>query len=135
MSPWGSQRLNPKLGLLCASAMAIVTRCAQAVSGVPPDAVNLEFVLTDCWAAIYERADATARHNHFPCDLAAVVYLEAEENCAPIVFGDGVAVQPRPRTMIVFPGLLDHEVPATVGRRIIIAMNFHKKATFAPAAP
>jgi len=33
--------------------------------------------------------------------------------------------------LVMFPGILTHEVPATKGRRVVVAMNLHKHATFA----
>jgi hypothetical protein len=31
----------------------------------------------------------------------------------------------------MFPGILTNEVPATQGRRVVVAMNLHQQATFA----
>ena len=78
-------------------------------------------VVTDCWIAVYEEGDRTVRHNHFPADFGCVVYLEAEPGCAPLIFGGKTAHQPTPGSMVMFPGILDHEVPATPGRRVVVA--------------
>jgi hypothetical protein len=38
--------------------------------------------------------------------------------------------------MVMFPGILDHEVPATPGRRVVVAMNLAKRSTmFADSPP
>ncbi len=132
MSPWKSHRLHPLLQPLCQGATLIVEACARSIGQTGLADLNLELVITDCWGAIYEQADHTRRHNHFPADFAAVVYLEAAEGCAPLVFAGRTAVQPRAGSMLVFPGILDHEVPPTAGRRVVVAMNLHKKATFVP---
>lgn len=80
---------------------------------------------------IYEGSDYTKRHNHFPSDLSCVIYLEVDENSAPIIFSGRVAVQPKKNLMLMFPGILEHEVPQTTDRRVIVAMNLNKRATFA----
>lgn len=58
-----------------------------------------------------------------------MAYLEAEEKCAPLVFSGGFSVQPKPEMLIMFPGILDHEVPSNMGRRVVVAMNLHKRTT------
>jgi hypothetical protein len=134
MSPWKSHRLHPGLLPLCQAVTVIAESCAKATGGFHLADLNLRLAITDCWGAIYEAADTTLRHNHFPAEFAAVVYLEAEDGCAPIVFGGRMAVQPRPGSLLVFPGILDHEVPPTAGRRVVIAMNLHKVSAFVPPA-
>jgi hypothetical protein len=133
MSPWKSHLLNPKLQPLCDSVCLLANVAAEKIAGVDLAAYQMDFVVMDCWAAVYEHSDHAKRHNHFPADFSAVAYLEAEPGCAPIVFGGRVAVQPEPETLIMFPGLLDHEVPATAGRRSIVAFNLGKRALFGHA--
>jgi hypothetical protein len=58
------------------------------------------------------------------------VYLEVDESSAPIIFGGKLAIKPKPNMLVIFPGILMHEVPATEGRRIVIAMNMNKRALF-----
>jgi hypothetical protein len=130
MSPWKSHTLNPKLLPLCTSVTRIAGLGARGITGTELTQLNVDLVVTDCWGAVYETADSTSRHNHFPADFAAVVYLEADEGCAPIVFAGETRVQPRPGMLLLFPGILDHEVPENDGRRVMVAMNLYKKATF-----
>lgn len=130
MSPWKSHLLNPKLDLLCATVVNLARIAARGITGADLSALNVELVVTDCWAAIYESGNSTLRHNHFPAEFAAVAYLEADEDCAPIVFAGSTPIQPRQGMVIIFPGILDHEVPATQGRRTVVAMNLYKKASF-----
>ncbi len=131
MSPWKSHTLNPKLGPLCAAVTNLARVAARGITGSDLAALSVELVVTDCWGAIYESADSTSRHNHFPAEFAAVAYLEAAADCAPIVFSGTTPVQPRPGMVLIFPGILDHEVPPTAGRRTVVALNLYKKATFA----
>ncbi len=71
-------------------------------------------------------------HTHWPADLSCVVYLEAEPGCAPLVFSKTSAYQPRPGTLVMFPGITMHEVPATPGRRVVVAMNLFKQLALDP---
>jgi hypothetical protein len=87
---------------------------------------DLQFKIWDCWAAIYEQADFTQNHSHYPADLSCVVYLEAQPGCAPIVFDNQTRYDPTPGSIVMFPGNLNHLVPKTEGKRTIIAINLHK---------
>ncbi|APW43882.1 hypothetical protein [Rhodoferax saidenbachensis] len=130
MSPWQSHALNPRFGPLCHSVVLIAQNCARQIGGARLADLNMDMVVSDCWGALYGPGDLAKPHNHFPADFGAVVYLEAEPGCAPIVFGGRVPVQPVPGTLVLFPGILTHEVPPTAGRRVVVAMNLHKKAMF-----
>lgn len=134
MSPWKSHLLNRKLLPLCASVVEIAKAAAPKAWSGDLGTLGLDLIVTHCWGAIYERADHTAPHNHWPADLSCVVYLEAEDGCAPLVFSRTSAYQPRPGTLIMFPGITMHEVPATPGRRVVVAMNLFKQLALDPAA-
>ncbi len=134
MSPWQSHGLSAKFSPLCDCVRLLAQTCARQIVGASLADFNMELVVNDCWGAIYEQADFAKPHNHFPADFGVVVYLEAEPHCAPIVFGGAMPVQPTPGMMVLFPGILTHEVPATQGRRVVVAMNLYKKATFAANA-
>jgi hypothetical protein len=134
MSPWKSHLLEPRLAPLCHTVARVASEAALSLAQRPLDTLNLEMVVTDCWGVLYEQADLARRHNHFPADFAAVAYLEADADCAPIIFAGKHTLQPRPGTLVVFPGILDHEVPATPGRRVVVAMNLSKQLTFAARA-
>jgi hypothetical protein len=60
----------------------------------------------------------------------AVVYLEANENCAPIVFANSIMVKPVPGTLVIFPGILEHHVPENFDKRVIVAINYQKFPSF-----
>ena len=72
---------------------------------------------------IYEGGDYTKKHCHFPSTFAAVIYIDVDENSAPIVFEDQLTVVPISGSLVVFPALLEHQVPKTDSKRIVIAMN------------
>ena len=135
MSPWKSHQLNEKLLPICQTVTEHAKHAALQYMNTDLARLNWGLQVTDCWGAIYEEADHTIPHSHFPSDFSAVVYLEAEENCAPIIFANKILVQPKPNMLIMFPGMLVHSVPKNTGNRVVLAMNMHKFPSFPPAAP
>lgn len=130
MSPWKSQSMTTKLDPLISSVITISYEVSRNYFGVDLKALNLGLIATDCWGAIYESGHYANQHNHFPSDFACVIYLEAEENCAPIIFENHIKVQPTADMLIIFPGVLKHEVPPTDGKRVVVAMNLNKFPSF-----
>ena len=130
MSPWHSHLINNKFKPLTDSAVTIAQEVSRTHLSANLPALNMGLVVTDCWGAIYEKSDYTKRHNHFPAEFSCVIYLEVHENSAPIIFSGKLHVQPKPNMMVLFPGILQHEVPATDGRRVVVAMNMNKRAIF-----
>ena len=130
MSPWHSHLINNKFKPLTDSAVTIAQEVSRTHLSANLPALNMGLVVTDCWGAIYEKSDYTKRHNHFPAEFSCVIYLEVHENSAPIIFSGKLHVQPKPNMMVLFPGILQHEVPATDGRRVVVAMNTNKRAIF-----
>ena len=126
MSPWKSQMFTDKFQPLEAEAIRAAKQVAKEHLFTDLEGLNLDLFVADCWGAIYEEADHTLAHNHFPADFSVVIYLEAETGCAPIVFDGRISVQPVPGVMLLFPGLLNHSVPQNTGRRVIVAMNLYK---------
>lgn len=135
MSPWKSHVLTDKLLPLCKTACWVARQAAHRICTFDLSFIEVDMVVTDCWIAVYEEGDRTVRHNHFPADFGCVVYLEAEPGCAPLVFAGKTAHQPTPGSMVLFPGILDHEVPATPGRRVVVAMNLAKRSTMFADGP
>lgn len=126
MSPWKSHLLNPKLKPLCDSVLTIAKMVSHKILSANLDLLNMNLVVSDCWGIIYETSDYTRLHNHFPAEFGCSIYLEAEENCAPIIFAGKYKVQPEPGTMVLFPGILNHEVSANDGKRVVLALNLVK---------
>jgi hypothetical protein len=131
MTPWKSHRLNDKFLPLCSLVQEIGKKISAEELKADLTALNFELLVTDCWGVIYETSDHTIPHMHYPSDLSAVVYLEAEEEAAPIIFGDDLAVKPEPGLLVVFPGILLHQVPANHAKRVVVAMNLQKFTKFA----
>ncbi len=130
MSPWKSHTLSPKFLPL----VGVVTEIAKSISKsylkADLDQLNFDLAVTDCWGVIYEGSDHTMLHTHFPADFSAVIYLEAGDDAAPIVFGNGIAVKPVPGLLVLFPGIMPHAVPQNFDKRVVIAMNLNKFPRF-----
>jgi hypothetical protein len=130
MSPWKSHTMNPRFAPLCNLVESLAKKISSEELKANLDHLNLDIRVTDCWGVIYETSDHTIPHMHYPSDLSAVVYLEADEKSAPIVFGDGLAIQPKPGLLVIFPGILLHEVPENNSKRVVVAMNLQKLPKF-----
>ncbi len=126
MSPWKSHLISPKFNPLLDVTAALATRVSREFLQADLGALNMVLRPTDCWGVIYQHSDQTLLHHHFPSDLVAVAYLEANENCAPIVFANSLVVKPVPGSLVIFPGILLHHVPENFDNRVIVAMNFQK---------
>ena len=129
-SPYKSHLINAKLTPLTGLVLNAAKEASKQYLTCDLEKINVDLFVADCWCSIYEQSDETIPHNHFPSDFSAVVYLEAEPNCAPIVFANSILVQPVNNSLVLFPGILEHHVPPTNGRRVIVAMNLFKLPRF-----
>lgn len=126
MSPWKSHRLNEKLLPISQTVIQYTKQAVVQYMNNDLEKLNWDLQVTECWGAIYEENDHTIPHKHFPADFSAVIYLEAEEGCAPIIFADNLVVHPKPNQLIIFPGMLLHSVPENTGKRVVLVMNMYK---------
>ncbi len=125
-SPYKSHLLNNKLTPLTQLLEKVAHQVSREHLTCDLEKINVGLFTADCWCSVYEKADQTVPHNHFPADFSAVVYLEAEPNCAPIIFANSIMVQPVKNSLVLFPGILNHHVPPTNSRRVIVATNIFK---------
>jgi hypothetical protein len=128
VSPWDSNRRTPKLGPVCEIVRTVALHVTKVFLSADLNALGMDYFVKDCWGMIYEKSDHTLLHNHFPAELSCALYLEADPGCAPIVFDNGFQIQPENGLLVLFPGILNHQVPATPGRRVVISMNLFKMA-------
>lgn len=84
---------------------------------------KLKYKCYNCWGMLYDQNDYAVKHNHFPSTFGAVVYIDIENESSPIVFEDQLSIVPAAGSLIVFPAMLDHVVPKTKSKRIVVAMN------------
>jgi len=130
MSPKNSHHLNEKFKPLCDLVVDISTQiwCDIFLGGKEENAVpSTEFHIWQCWAIEYGDGGFAVSHNHFPSFFSCVLYLESDNESAPIVFGNGTARPAMRNAFYLFPGALQHEVPKNKGRRVAVAMNILKK--------
>ncbi len=126
MSPWKSHLLTNKLQPLIDLVSSKIKQASIDYLQADLTQLSFDLAVADCWCAIYEQSNYTVPHTHFPSDFATVIYLEMDEDSAPIVFSNEIVVNPSPGTVVFFPGWLVHHVPKTQGKRIIIAINYIK---------
>jgi hypothetical protein len=88
---------------------------------------ELEFECYNCWGMLYNEGDHAVQHSHYPSLFSAVVYLHVEEDSSPIIFEKELTVIPKTGSLILFPGILNHVVPKTKGRRMVVGMNIDRK--------
>jgi hypothetical protein len=129
-SSYKSHLLNAKLIPLTELVIKLAKKASKETLSCDLDSINVDLFTADCWCAIYEESDQTIPHNHFPSDFSAVVYLEAEADSAPIIFANSILVKPVAGSLVLFPGILQHHVPPTKARRVIVAMNIFKVPRF-----
>lgn len=130
MSPWNSHLLTEKFDPLILLMSNFIKK--TCVDFYKVDLLQIGYVLrvANCWCTIYEEGNSSVLHHHFPSDFAVVVYLDLDQGASPIVFSNTLQVNPVSATALLFPGFLEHHVPETRGRRIIVAINFIKVPAF-----
>ena len=88
---------------------------------------RFEYVLQNCWFAIYREGHYTIPHSHDPSSLSFVYYLKSNINSSPLVFDEcDFQLQPHDDMLVVFPSYLIHSVPKHTGEdRICLAGNLN----------
>lgn len=127
MSPKNSHLLNENLQPICKLVTDI---CGQVWSDIYSDGTGDfrdEFYVWQCWTISYGNGGYAASHNHFPAFFSAVIYLDTDEESAPIVFGRADARAAIKNAMYLFPGSMQHHVPLNTGKRTVVALNILKK--------
>lgn len=132
MSPWDSPKRTPKFyPLLQIVLQKIYAVCKTHFRSDLPS-LNFKLRAFQCWCAVYEEGDATTFHNHFPCDFSSIVYLHMDQEAAPIVLENRVEVHLKTGSLLFFQGHVNHHVPTTVGRRLVLVANFYKLPVSVP---
>ena len=90
-----------------------------------------EMLVTNMWAMMYEESDYTMPHNHMPSLYASSYYVDVEDGSAPIIFNkdtpNELTILPRNGMLLIWSGNLNHMVPPTKTKRMVISMNIHPK--------
>jgi hypothetical protein len=117
-SNWESHKDNPKFKL-------IVDKVLELCEVVSLEYFNrkIQFECSNMWAIQYEKGEYAVKHSHYPSDFACVYYVDVEPGCSPIIFEEELEVFPQNGMLLIFPANLQHEVPPTDSKRIVISMN------------
>jgi len=84
------------------------------------------FVVNNLWLAMYENSDHTLIHHHFPYQFAACYYVDVKDDSSPITFGvnnDTTSIQPETGMLLIWNGIVPHQVAPTNNERTCICMN------------
>ena len=89
------------------------------------DFINIKcnLYLLNFWVMEYEKGNHAVKHNHWPATLSGVYYIDVEENSSPIIFENNFVIKPKNGMLLLFPSIVNHEVPPTKGKRIVASFN------------
>ena len=89
------------------------------------DFINIKcnLYLLNFWVMEYEKGNHTVKHNHWPATLSGVYYIDVEENSSPIIFENNFVIKPKNGMLLLFPSIVNHEVPPSKGKRIVASFN------------
>jgi len=124
---------NPKFQPLIDEVMGAI----RFISDEYYEQKNVYYEVLNLWAMMYENEEFTTRHNHWPSEFGVCYYVDVDPDCAPVIFesnqDDGVndknkplVIHPKNGMLVIWPGILEHEVPSTKGKRMAVSMNIDK---------
>jgi len=87
---------------------------------------KIKFKSHNLWVIEYEEGDYTKIHTHFPSDFSCVYYIDVAEDSSPMIIEGRIKIKPENGLLVIFPGILDHEVPKTKGKRTVLSLNVIK---------
>ena len=133
-SDWNTHEINPKF-------QPILDRTLEAVNFINKNYFQCKTMvpyISDMWAMMYENNNWAKRHSHNTCMFVAAYYVDVGKESSPIIFEDALKdgirnnnkpliIQPENGMLIIWPGMLHHEVPPTKEQRMCITMNFKHK--------
>ena len=133
-SSWHTHKENPKFQPLIDLTLSAVDFISQ---GYFNGEACLGHKVESLWCMMYEETEWTQRHCHYPADFAVSYYVDVDPDCAPIIFesvlednvhnnNKPLTIQPQNGMLLIWPALIQHEVPPTKGKRMCIAMNINK---------
>ena len=105
---------EPKFKILIDKIMDVIEEFIKIKCNLTP----LNF-----WVMEYEKGDHALKHNHWPATLSGVYYIDVEENSSPIIFENNFVIKPKNGMLLLFPSIVNHEVPPSKGKRIVASIN------------
>ena len=110
------------------SIQDIVVNACDFISSEYFKCPGLYWEVKNLWAMMYEDGESTQRHSHLPFDYSSCYYVDVEPDSAPIIFEKNLlTIQPENGMLLIWPSILEHEVPPTKGKRMGISMNIVNK--------
>jgi len=79
------------------------------------------------WVMQYEENDHAVNHCHYPADYSCVYYIDVSQYSAPLIIEKRLQINPESGMLVVFPGIINHEVPPTKSGRTAMALNIVKQ--------
>ena len=120
MTSWNFHKKYEDIGIL-----------ANVITEIINDQDHFQWILDDCWGAVYRKGNAANMHSHYPYGKSFIYYVKAQEDSSPIVFDNTYyrdkvhKISPKTGMLVVFPSDCEHSVPASTSddERIIISGN------------
>ena len=90
-----------------------------------------EMLVTNMWCMMYEESDHAVPHDHMPSLYSCSYYVDVEDGSAPIIFNkdtpNELTILPKNGMLLIWLGNLNHMVPPTKTKRMVISMNISPK--------
>lgn len=92
----------------------------------PVEAMLCEPTVTESWAIIYKQGQGTSMHHHGLAAYSTVFYVKMNDDSSPLEFSNGLKLNPKSGSLLVFPGYLRHSVPESNSTtdRIVFVANY-----------
>ena len=134
-SSWHTHEENPKFQPFIDMVLAGVNFVSEGYFN--GELIRTKYKIENFWCMMYEETEWTKRHCHYPSDFAVSYYVDVDPDCAPIIFesvlednvhnnNKPLTIQPQNGMLLIWPALIQHEVPPTKGKRMCISMNINK---------
>tara|TARA_B100000131_G_scaffold87397_1_gene84257 strand:- start:2500 stop:3072 length:573 start_codon:yes stop_codon:yes gene_type:complete len=134
-SSWHTHEENPKFQPFIDKVLAGVNFVSEGYFNC--ELIRTKYKIENFWCMMYEETEWTKRHCHYPSDFAVSYYVDVDPDCAPIIFesvlednvnnnNKPLTIQPQNGMLLIWPALIQHEVPPTKGKRMCISMNINK---------
>lgn len=120
-SPWQTHRQTRMFDRL----IRLIERAATTALETERKKRTSRVCVTESWAAVYQRGDSAALHDHGLAHYSGVYYVRVTPDHPSLEFEDGYAVKPVPGTFLLFEGGYRHRVPRirSSEARIVVAVN------------
>ena len=123
---WITHLKNPGYDDLIAVTLKYLRKIEQEYMNVKDP---FTYRIHNLWAMKYVPGEYAEKHNHYPSDWSAVYYVDVEKDSSAIKFENNLTINPQRGMLLLFPSIMDHEVPPTTAKRTAVSMNIIKDLT------